>query len=107
MHPPRASCGPDSAEESVLPERVSALHPCRRVLTPPCLADYTTSWTVHGFLEAAIAGNAKALRMIRAHMNVFNNHTVSRAERQARRTGPLACSHHPCAVAAHPHISPA
>lgn len=23
--------------------------------------DYTTSWTVHGFLEAAIAGNAKAL----------------------------------------------
>ena len=30
--------------------------------------DYTTSWTVHGFLEAAIAGNAKAYRMIRAHM---------------------------------------
>ena len=38
--------------------------------------DYTTSWTVHGFLEAAIAGNPKALRMIRAHMNVFNNHTL-------------------------------
>ena len=29
--------------------------------------DYTTSWTVHGFLEAAIAGNPKALPMIRAH----------------------------------------
>ena len=44
---------------------------------PPSLpADYTTSWTVHGFLEAAIAGNTKALRMIRAHMNVFNNHTL-------------------------------
>ena len=38
--------------------------------------DYTTSWTVHGFLEAAIAGNAKALGMIRRHMNVFNNHTL-------------------------------
>ena len=38
--------------------------------------DYTTSWTVHGFLEAHVAGNAKALRMIRAHMNVFNNHTL-------------------------------
>ena len=38
--------------------------------------DYTTSWTVHGFLEAAIAGNAKALRMIRAHMNVFTNHSL-------------------------------
>ena len=38
--------------------------------------DYTTSWTVHGFLEAAIAGNPKALRMIRAHMNVFNNHSL-------------------------------
>ena len=38
--------------------------------------DYTTSWTTHGFLEAAIAGNTKALRMIRAHMNVFNNHTL-------------------------------
>ncbi len=38
--------------------------------------DYTTSWTVHGFLEAHIAGNPKALRMIRAHMNVFNNHSL-------------------------------
>jgi len=38
--------------------------------------DYTTSWTVHGFLEAAIAGNTKALGMIRRHMNVFNNHTL-------------------------------
>jgi hypothetical protein len=38
--------------------------------------DYTTSWTVHGFLEAAIAGNQKALSMIRKHMNVFNNHTL-------------------------------
>ena len=38
--------------------------------------DYTTSWTVHGFLEAHVAGNAKALRMIRAHMNVFNNHSL-------------------------------
>lgn len=38
--------------------------------------DYTTSWTVHGFLEAAIAGNAAALGMIRAHMDVFNNHTL-------------------------------
>jgi hypothetical protein len=38
--------------------------------------DYTTSWTVHGFLEAHIAGNTKALAMIRAHMNVFNNHTL-------------------------------
>lgn len=38
--------------------------------------DYTTSWTVHGFLEAAIAGNPKALGMIRRHMNVFNNHTL-------------------------------
>ena len=26
--------------------------------------DYTTSWTVHGFLEAHIAGNPKALRMM-------------------------------------------
>ena len=31
---------------------------------------------MHGFLEAAIAGNAKALRMIRAHMNVFTNHSL-------------------------------
>ena len=38
--------------------------------------DYTTSWTVHGFLEAAVAGNAKALPMIRRHMNVFNNHSL-------------------------------
>lgn len=38
--------------------------------------DYTTSWTVHGFLEAAIAGNTKALQMIRRHMNVFNNHSL-------------------------------
>lgn len=38
--------------------------------------DYTTSWTVHGFLEAHIAGNPKALGMIRAHMNVFNNHSL-------------------------------
>lgn len=38
--------------------------------------DYTTSWTVHGFLEAAIAGNPKALTMIRRHMNVFNNHSL-------------------------------
>ena len=38
--------------------------------------DYTTSWTVHGFLEAARAGNPKALAMIRRHMNVFNNHTL-------------------------------
>lgn len=38
--------------------------------------DYTTSWTVHGFLEAHTAGNPKALRMIRAHMNVFNNHSL-------------------------------
>jgi hypothetical protein len=35
-----------------------------------------TKRTVHGFLEAAIAGNAKALRMIRAHMNVFTNHSL-------------------------------
>ena len=38
--------------------------------------DYTTSWTVHGFLEAHVAGNPKALRMIRQHMNVFNNHSL-------------------------------
>jgi hypothetical protein len=38
--------------------------------------DYTTSWTVHGFLEASIAGNEKALPMIRRHMNVFNNHSL-------------------------------
>jgi len=38
--------------------------------------DYTTSWTVHGFLEASMAGNSKALPMIRRHMNVFNNHTL-------------------------------
>ena len=31
---------------------------------------------MHGFLEAHIAGNPKALRMIRAHMNVLNNHTL-------------------------------
>ena len=31
---------------------------------------------MHGFLEAAIAGNTKALSMIRAHMNVFNNHSL-------------------------------
>lgn len=31
---------------------------------------------MHGFLEAAIAGNSKALQMIRAHMDVFNNHTL-------------------------------
>ena len=38
--------------------------------------DYTTSWTVHGFLEAHAAGNPKALAMIRRHMNLFNNHTL-------------------------------
>ena len=36
--------------------------------------DYTTSWTVHGMLDAAIGGNSKALSLIRKHMNVFNNH---------------------------------
>ena len=31
---------------------------------------------MHGFLEAHIAGNPKALGMIRAHMNIFNNHSL-------------------------------
>jgi hypothetical protein len=45
--------------------------------------DYTTSWTVHGFLEAHIAGNAKALRMIRAHMNVSPARALDAAARRS------------------------
>lgn len=38
--------------------------------------DYTLSWTTHGFLEAAVAGNPKALPLIRGMVSLFNNHTL-------------------------------
>lgn len=38
--------------------------------------DYTLSWTTHGFLEAAAAGNTQALPLIRAMISYFNNHTL-------------------------------
>jgi hypothetical protein len=46
-------------------------------ITPPILvdADYTLSWTVHGLLEASVAGNGAALPLIRRMMDYFNNHT--------------------------------
>eukprot|EP00045_Choanoeca_perplexa_P013179 m.147592 g.147592 ORF g.147592 m.147592 type:complete len:838 (+) comp16266_c0_seq1:111-2624(+) len=37
--------------------------------------DYVVSWLTHGLLEAAIAGNSKALPLLRQHFNWFNNCT--------------------------------
>jgi hypothetical protein len=65
----------DGIENCTEPDGYLAAFPQAKLATDEH-PDYTTSWTVHGFLEAHIAGNPKALRMIRAHMNVFNNHSL-------------------------------
>ena len=65
----------DGIENCTEPDGYLAAFPQNKLATDEH-PDYTTSWTVHGFLEAAVAGNPKALRMIRSHMNVFNNHTL-------------------------------
>jgi hypothetical protein len=65
----------DGIENCTEPDGYLAAFPQAKLATDEH-PDYTTSWTVHGFLEAAVAGNPKALRMIRAHMDVFNNHSL-------------------------------
>lgn len=37
--------------------------------------NYVTAWLTHGLIEASIGGNAKALPLIRGHLNWFNNNT--------------------------------
>jgi hypothetical protein len=65
----------DGIENCTEPDGYLAAFPQDKLATDEH-PSYTTSWTVHGFLEAHIAGNPKALRLIRAHMNVFNNHSL-------------------------------
>ena len=35
--------------------------------------DYVTAWLTHGLLEAAVAGEADALRLLRGHFDWFNS----------------------------------